>query len=250
MSKKTRPKPPTAQLDEQIETVKLCPKSAVIVKHFQSQLQGGPPATERQFAQWFIELRDEYNSIEKLQQEINGSNWPNFVKTDRDMKTWKRAVHRARLAVMQVNVTLVATLISHRGCDPTVSNAIAKCVSSAQTSSGDDWKKLTPGRPVKKTRNPYEAERRAQVAALGMIYRTKADRQELYREAVSAGMSEREAKQVVRDAAAKKLKDPTFVSLMNTWKRYFEDTLAEAKRRGHVISIGQQIRTPYRPGPS
>lgn len=231
MSKRTSPKTPTASLDEQVETAKLCPKTAAIVQNLQSELQGGPPPRDSLYKQWFKDLAGELNSIEELQRDIDRSDWPDFVKTGRDMKTWVRAVHRARLAVMQVNATLVATLVNDRGWDPTVSNALVKCVSSAQTSSGDDWKKLTPGRPVKKTKNPYEAEVRARIAAIGMIYRTKAARQELYREAVSAGMSEREAKQVVRDAAANKLKDPTFKSLMTTWKKYFQHALQEAKER-------------------
>lgn len=247
MSKRTSPKTPTASLDEQAETVKLCPKTYAIVRNLQSVLQGGSPPRDSLYEQWFKDLAGELNSIEKLQRDIDRSHWPRFVKTGRDVKAWVRVVHRARIAVMQVNATLLATIVNDRGWDPTVSNDLVKCLSSAQTSSGDDWKKLRPVRPVKKTKNPYEAELRARIAAIGMIYRTKAARQELYREAVSAGMSEREAKQVVRDAAANKLKDPTFKSLMTTWEKYFQDALQEAKKRGRTISIRQLVRSPYKP---
>jgi hypothetical protein len=247
MSKRMSPKTPAASLDEQAETAKLCSKTAAIVQSLQSELQGGSPPRDSLYQQWFKDLGEELISIEKLQRDIDRGVWPSFVNADKDMNMWVRVVHRARLAVMQVNATLVATLVNHQGWDPTVSNALAKCVSSAQTSSGDDWKKLRPVRPVKKTKDPYEAELRARIAAVGMLYRTKAARQEIYREAVVAGMSEREAKQVVRDAAAQKLKDPTFSSLEKTWRKYFQGALQEAKERGHVISIGQMIHSPYRP---
>jgi hypothetical protein len=138
------------------------------------------------------------------------------------------AIHHARLTVCVTDLKLAMHALHSRGYrDLGALCALMRMLDSAATGSGIEHKKLRALVVHTNTPELRKTDLRAQAAALAWYCRRdKRKKARLYGAIEKAGMDMKEMPNVIRNALAGNLKDPTFTALLAQWKVKFAPLVA------------------------
>jgi hypothetical protein len=242
--RKTRSRYP----EESKKTAALCGRTDAVMKIVRGAI-AYPHSNDRwDVGHMMAELASDLREIEAEDAKFKRAIYPPHVANgnDEDQAAWGRCIQRARLAVFETACLVSAAQANEYGWNAEVLINLTKCLSSAQTSAGDDWRKLKPPSQVTGSMTPVELEKRAILVSVAMLRNTPAQRQELYAEAERVfGWDRAKSKQIVHDHATQKLNHPRYLDLVRWWQRDLEKKLKDAKEQGRDISTGDLLADPY-----
>ena len=166
------------------------------------------------------QLASDLRQIEKTDATFQNGKLPKGVT---DHVSYAKAIHCARLAVYGAATALAAVGAHDAGHDPEPLVALTRALNSAMTGSGIEAKKLRPYQSSPNTPEPHEQALRARLVCLVELVeddRTKLRR--LYDAAEKSGLIRTEARKIVDNARAGRLKDENFARLRQFEKARLE----------------------------